>query len=406
MDRPIIHGGDVNRRVRPALHAVAAVFFLCGALFGAWASRIPAIKDRLGLDEAALGLVLLSMAVGAVLSFPVAGRLSDRYGAALICLITACLSGPALITLGLVGEAWQIAIMLFVFGAIQGGMDVSMNIWATDVERSRSGAVLARLHGLFSVGAGVGALGGAAFAGMGFEPLPHFIIFAVFWSVPVVWLIHRGRHVGLTLKPPSESEAQGATVPFIAIPRGALLYTGLIFFASALGEGAMADWSAVYLVEVLSTSEATGAIGFGIFSAAMVVMRFSGDAIIDRFGRVACGRICGLVAAGGALMVASATGVWICWIGIALLGIGYSLIIPLAFARAAADPDYSSGTAMAAVSTLGYGGFLLGAPLIGFIADATSLRISIALLAGLAVMVSMLAGHLHIPEQSASAESG
>jgi MFS family permease len=254
--------------------------------------------------------------------------------------------------------------------------------------------VLARLHGLYSVGAGVGAAGGAVFAGAGVGPLLHFAIFAAACSAPVLALAWRGRSIMLDGKRPNASTER--ETPSMTIPRGPLLFVGLTFFASAIGEGAMADWSAVYLVEVLSASEATGAIGFGIFSAAMVTMRFSGDMLIERIGRVACARICGVVAATGALTVAAAPSVWACWTGMALLGLGYSLIAPLAFARAGADPDHSSGTAMAAVSTLGYGGFLLGPPLIGFVAEASSLRVSIALLAGLAVAITLLAGHLRI----------
>jgi MFS family permease len=128
--------------------------------------------------------------------------------------------------------------------------------------------------------------------------------------------------------------------------------------------------------------------------------------LIERIGRLACARICGIVAATGALTVAAAPSVWVCWTGMALLGLGYSLIAPLAFARAAADPDHSSGTAMAAVSTLGYGGFLLGPPLIGFVAEASSLRVSIALLAGLAVAITLLAGHLRISVSRAVSGTG
>ncbi|MGF1619802.1 MAG: MFS transporter [Rhodomicrobiaceae bacterium] len=395
MDTPVAQGSDIDRHIRPALHGVAAIFFFNGALFGAWASRIPAIKERLALDEAALGLLLLCMAVGAVVSFSLAGRLTDRYGAAPVTFLTACAYGPLLVALGLAGNVWLLAIALFAFGSIHGGMDVAMNIWGTDVERNRTAPVLSRLHGLYSVGAGVGAVGGALFAAGGVGPLAHFAIFASACALPVLALAWRGRWVSLSRKK-SPNAARGPEAPSMTIPRGPLLFVGLTFFASAIGEGAMADWSAVYLVEVLSTSEATGAIGFGIFSAAMVTMRFSGDVLIQRLGRVACARICGIVAATGALTVAAAPTVWACWTGMGLLGLGYSLIAPLAFARAAADPDHSSGTAMAAVSTLGYGGFLLGPPLIGFVAAASSLRVSIALLAGLALMITLLAAHLHI----------
>jgi MFS family permease len=394
LDTPVAQSSDTDRRIRPALQAVAAIFFLNGALFGAWASRIPAIKERLALDEAALGLLLLCLAVGAVVSFSLAGRLTDRYGAAPVTFVTACVYGPLLVALGLAGNVWLLAIALFAFGSIHGGMDVAMNIWGTDVERNRSAPVLARLHGLYSVGAGVGAAGGAVFAGAGVGPLVHFAIFGAACSAPVLTLAWRGRSIILNGKRPNV--APEPETPSMTIPRGPLLFVGLTFFASAIGEGAMADWSAVYLVEVLSASEATGAIGFGIFSAAMVTMRFSGDMLIERIGRVACARICGVVAATGALTVAAAPSVWACWTGMALLGLGYSLIAPLAFARAGADPDHSSGTAMAAVSTLGYGGFLLGPPLIGFVAEASSLRVSIALLAGLAVAITLLAGHLRI----------
>ena len=264
-----------------------------------------------------------------------------------------------------------------------------MNAWGGEVEKAqRHGRpILPRLHGLFSVGAGVGAGTGALFARAELDPVIHFFAFAAVCGV-----------VTLALARTSWSSSHGRiarpATPWIVMPRGALLAVGLVAFAAAVGEGAMADWSAVYLTDALHAPPPQAAMGYAVFSLSMVAVRLWGGILITRVGPASTARRCGVVVAMGAAMLVLAPTVWMGWLGMAVLGLGYSLIMPLAFSRAAVDPLVAPGAAMAAVSTLSYGGMLLGPPLIGFIAQATNLRAALALLAVLATVIIVLSRSL------------
>lgn len=371
---------------KAAHRAVLAIFLLNGSLFGAWASRVPAIKTGLDMDEAELGLLLLCMAAGAVISFPLSGRWTDTRGAPTVCRLTAIGYLPLLPLLGLAPTPWLLAPVLLLFGAAFGSMDVAMNAWGADVERARGKPIMSALHGFFSVGAGVGAGVGAVFAGAGIEPWLHFAIFAAGMAVltlPFAWIDW-----------PVERRPRAAGAPILAIPRGALLAVGVVAFCAAIGEGGMADWSAVYLAEILTAPEDMAAIGYAVFSVAMVATRLAGDLLIARLGRIVVGRASGVVAAAGAAIVALSPSVVVGWIGMAAMGVGYALVAPLVFSRAASDPNVSPGAAVAAVSTLAYGGMLLGPPVIGFIAHVAGLRVSFGLLAVLALAIALLAARL------------
>ena len=371
---------------KAAQRAVLAMFFLNGALFGAWASRVPAVKAGFGLDEAELGLILLCMAAGAVLSFPIAGRWTDVAGAPTITRLTAVAYVPLLPMLGLAPTPVLLGVALLLFGAAHGAMDVAMNAWGADVERARQRPIMSGLHGFFSLGAGVGAGSGVLFARMAIEPWIHFAAFAA--------VIALASAVFARAPWPVVRHARAGRGPILAVPRGALLAVGFIAFCSAVGEGGMADWSAVYLAEILAAPEHLAAVGYAVFSITMVTTRLLGDWLIAQLGRVNVARCCGAVAALGALTLALSPSVVVGWIAMAAMGFGYALVSPLVFSRAASDPDVPPGAAVAAVSTLNYGGMLLGPPVIGFIGHAAGLRFSIALLAGLAVVIVLLANRL------------
>lgn len=371
---------------KAAHRGVLAMFLLSGALFGAWASRVPAIKDRFGLDEAQLGLVLLCMAGGAVLSFPLAGRWIDAAGAPLVTRVTAAIYVPLLPALALAPSPELLAVALALFGASHGAMDVAMNAWGADVERARGRPIMAGLHGFFSLGAGIGAGCGALFVEAGVGPEIHFAVFAAVLGVGSFALAVAPWPV--TPRP----RRQGA--PIFTLPRGALLGVGFVAFCASVGEGGMADWSAVYLRDILAASEEQAAIGYAIFSVVMVVTRFCGDRLIAHYGAAPTARGCGIVAVLGASCVALAPTPVVGWIGFGALGLGYALIMPLVFSRAAADPEVSPGAAVAAVSILGYGGMLLGPPLIGFVGHELGLRTSFWMIACLAAAIVVLASRL------------
>ncbi|MGR3715096.1 MAG: MFS transporter [Shimia sp.] len=370
--------------------AVAAMFALNGSLFGVWASRIPAIKDLHELSHSALGGLLLMMAAGAIVAFPVAGWLSDRRGAAQVTRILGVLNALALVGLALAPHPIVLGLALLAFGMFHGAMDVTMNGWAAEVERWAKRPQMSTYHAMWSLGAGIGA--GTGYLAITFGSggiFVHFLIaggallFTALMFSQDKWVSH------------INTEARAAV---FSLPKGSLVLVGLLAMCASMGEGAMADWSAIYLRDDAGMREEWAPIGFAIFSIAMVVTRLSGG-WISRFSaphKVA--RFCGLVAASGvylAVLSHSALGILS---GFILFGFGLALIFPLAFSRAANDPDVPQGQALAGVATLGYGGILLGPPVIGFIASATTLTVSFAFLGGMALLISVFSSALKIPE--------
>lgn len=377
--------------VRPSRHnnlplariAIYWIFFICGFVLAAWVSRIPAIKQKLGLNTGELGLVLLGAPVGLVLAMPLTGWLIAHWGSRPVVVLAAlsnCLSLPLL---ALAPSGWTLALALFVFGFTNAAMDISMNAQAVEVERRYARPIMSSFHALFSLGGLIGAALGGAAAAAGMGPLPFFASMALISGLVMLWAIRYLLEV-----PPAPSG------PRFVWPRGVLLGLGLIVFCTGLGEGAVADWSAVFMKQVIGSSEAVAALAFSAFSVAMVVGRLTGDALTHRFGPVALARAGGLLAAAGFVVALLAARPEVAMLGFVMIGLGYCTLFPLAFSAAGRVTGVQPGVALASVATLGYLGFLAGPPVIGLIAHATSLRVSFALVAGLAVVIALLAGLL------------
>lgn len=369
--------------IRAAHRGVAAVFFFNGSLFGALASRIPAIKDANGLSEATLGLALLGIAAGALISFPIAGIVTGRVGAAWLSRAIIVLFTPPLMVIGLTSGFWQLAPVLFLFGFGFGAQDVAMNTWGAEVEKAAGRSIMSGLHGMFSLGAGLGAASGAVAAALAVGPLLHLSLWAV--------AIAAGAMVISNVAWDSEKTPPDRTKRKRVVPRGGLLLAGIVALVAFMSEGATADWSALYLVDIVGASESAAAIGFVAFSVAMVIGRFSGDGVIRTLGRSRTARLAGVLSLAGGVIVVTAVAPWMAWGGFAILGLGLSSVVPLAIARAAMDPHVAPGPAIAAVATFGYGGLLLGPPMMGFIAAATSLQASFGIIAGSMVLIVLFA---------------
>ncbi len=363
--------------------AVSAMFLLNGALFGLWASRIPAFVQAFALEPGALGRILLCLAAGAILSFPLAGRLSDRIGAATATRAIALIYAAALPLLALAPSPLALGALLVLFGAGHGAMDVTMNAWAAEVERALGRTIMPAFHAMWSLGAGLGALSGWGAVALGLGVGVHFTVGAAVFATLALW--------AAALPWPSARSAAGAG---FALPPRVLVAVGVVALCSSVGEGAMADWSAVFLIDVAGTTEARAALGYGVYSVVMMAARLGAGRVINRLGAVKAAQIAGLLAAAGlvtALLGATlATGL----AGFALVGLGYSVVVPLAFSRAANDPHIPPGRAIAGVATLGYGGMVLGPVAIGAVAQATSLPTAFALIALMALGISALAGSL------------
>ncbi|GLO70247.1 putative transporter y4wD [Phaeobacter inhibens] len=367
------------RQLRSPWRAVSAMFVLNGALFGIWASRIPAVSEIHELSPGGLGLLLLLMAAGAILSFPLAGRAADRIGAAHVTRRVALAYVLGLVLLALAPNLPLLAAALFIFGAAHGSMDVAMNAWASEVEARAARPMMSSFHAMFSLGAGLGALSGYAAASIDAQIPAHFLVAGCVSALLTLYMAQ----IPWVARPAPES---GAAKPAL-LPRGALLAVGFVAFCGAVGEGAMADWSAIFLVLTTGASEADAALGFAVFSIAMVAMRLIGDLVVARIGPVTAGRLAGTSASLGALIAVGWGSYGAAMTGFALMGIGYALVMPLAFSRAASDPDLPAGAAIASVATFGYGGILIGPPMIGVTAELLSLPAAFLILAVLAVFI-------------------
>ena len=369
--------------------AVSLIFAINGMVFGTWASRIPAIVDFHDLSPGSLGLLIFLAGLSAVIAFSIFGRAADRYGAAFITKRATILLIPlTLIFIAYANSIWMLVFAVIFFGAIHGGDDVAMNAWAAEVEREYTRPVMSSFHAMWSLGAGIGAGLGSllAFYEVGFKnhfSLISIIIFVLALSAAFV---------------PFESQKnkKEANSPFISIPKGSLLPVATITFFASLSEGAVADWSAIFLKSVASLNDGNAALGFTVFSVCMFSMRLLGDRISFILGPATAARYSGLVALTGSIILLVSDSFLLLLLGFGLIGLGIAVIIPLAFSRAGNDKTISQGTAIASIATLGYGGMLLGPLFLGLIAEITSIKTSFLILPIMAFFIFILSKHLSI----------
>jgi MFS family permease len=368
---------------RRARTAVAAVFLLNGILFGSWAARIPAIRDRLALSDGELGVALAFLPIGAIVAMPLAGALAARAGSrratraafALTCVTTGVVAlAPSLPAL---------ALLALVFGIGMGSLDVSMNVHGVTVERRYGRPILSGFHAAFSLGGLAGGALGALAAGAGLDVRAHLAIVAgVSAAIGLTW---SRRFL------PGSADAAERSEPMFARPPRRLWALGALAFACLLIEGASADWSGVYIKDELGTGPAVAALGFTAFSVTMTLGRLVGDGLVERAGSVRLVRLGGLVAAvgfGAALLLSAPAAALV---GFACLGAGMSSVVPIVFRAAGQVPGMASGVSLSAVSSIGYLGFVIGPPAIGGIAELVGLPGALAVLVALAAAVAALA---------------
>ena len=377
--------------LRTARVAVATLFFVNGALFAGWVTRVPDVRDRVGAGEAELGLALLGVAVGAMLSMPVAGWACARFGGRSVA-VAGGLAGCASIALpALADDLGQLAVALALIGATFGLLDVAMNVEAIAVERAYRRPLMPSFHGWFSTGGLAGALAGGAVAGTGAAAAPHLAATSAVGAAAVAW---SGRHLmpRRDERPGPDGEAaapHGGGAAARATP--ILVVCGLIAFCAAVGEGAMADWSALYLTDSLGAGAGLAALGYAAFAGAMAAGRFAGERVIRALGpagtlQLGCGAAA-LAMAAGLTANDRATAI----AAFAVAGLGVACVFPVVLSTAARVEPGRSGPAVAFVSTIGYTGFLGGPPLIGFVADRLSLAWGLGVVALLAATAAALA---------------
>jgi len=376
--------GGVPRDLRAARLAVLAVFFLNGLMLANWVVRIPAVRESLSLSEGTLGLALLGVAVGALLSMPLVGGLAVRFGSRPVVVATALLLALAVGLPALAPSLPALVAALLLLGAANGALDVSMNAQAVAVEERYGRPIMSSFHAAFSFGGLAGAILGGLVASLGVGAAPHLLGVAVL-AVAFALVACRG------LLPAGADRGGEGGGPAFALPTKAVAGLGVISFCVLVGEGAMADWSAIYLDDTLGTGPALAAFGYAAFSLTMAIGRLFGDRLTERFGPVTLVRACGAISTLG-LGAGLAVGHPIAaLVGFACAGAGFSIVFPLALSAAGRVGTMAPGPALAAVATAGYFGFLVGPPTIGFAAELLSLGGALYLVVILSAATVLLA---------------
>lgn len=352
------------RDIPPSHHATRLSFFLAGFIMAVWASLVPFVKLRLGVDEGVFGLLLLSLGLGALLTMPMAGLWVARCGTRMVLACSVPVTAALAALIPWVSDGWSAAVLLVAFGAAFGAIDVSMNVHSIQVEKASGKRMLSGFHALYSVGGVAGALLMSLFLNLGISPA---WTAAVLLALGVLSWCGAGRWV-LVAGISSDARQKG-----FLLPKGRVLILGAICFVMFLVEGSVLDWGALYLTETQGASLENAGLGFAAFNVAMTLMRLAGDRIITRAGPRSTVLAGALLAGAGFVMAVSVTEPLVTILAFFLIGIGAANIVPIAFAGTGEQSDMPMSLAMAGVTTLGYAGLLSGPALIGFIAEHTSL---------------------------------
>jgi MFS transporter len=363
--------------------AVSAIFFLNGLVLATWVSRIPEVKAQHALSDGRLGCVLLAVAGGAIVAMPIAGALVGALGSRLMT-VAAALALVLALPLPLVSANTPLLVVsLVLLGAANGALDVSMNAQAVAVERRVARPIMSSFHALFSLGGLTGAALSAAAMALGVGRISHVgaIVAGGLATVTAAsyWLD--------AARP--DGRMQG---PLFAWPSATMLALGGLTFLGLLAEGAMADWSAVYLHDSLGTSGSVAAGGFASFSLAMTFGRLVVDILVERFGSATVLQASSTLAALGLALGLAIGDPWIAIAGFGAVGFGIANIVPVLFRTAGSTAGVSAGSSLAVVATTGYFGFLAGPALIGFTAELTSLPIGLALVSAACATIACCSG--------------
>ena len=363
--------------------AVLGIFFINGFLLSSWIPHIPLLQERLGLSEGLLGAALFGMAIGAIISMLTCGVLSNRFGSKNVTIFSTfafCFSLP----LPIIAPSFlTFVIALFIFGASNGAMDVAMNAQAVAIEKRYSRPIMSAFHGFFSIGGLLGVTVGGIALASGVRPSVHVVTVSVLMLPAIIFSIRNLIPGQADTMPQKESKTTK--------PNGRLLGLGALAFLVLVAEGSVADWSSVYIKQALQTGPGFVAAGYASFSLMMAIGRLSGDRFVANIGPVVLTRTASLIAAFGLGIALLAPHSFTIIFGFGCVGLGLSNIIPVLFSSAGRIPGISSSKGIAAVATAGYFGFLAGPPLIGCIAELSTLNLALSMVVFAILIVTVFA---------------
>jgi MFS family permease len=370
--------------------AVTLTFALNGVVVSAWVARIPQIKDELGLSDASLGVALLGGPVGLLLAVRFAGRIIGRWGSRAVTRTAGLLAALTLLPLGLAWNLGSLMVALAFSGACIGIMDVAMNAQGVAVERAYGRPLMSGMHGAYSVGTLGGALVGAG-AAQWEVPVPVHLGIAAAVLALLLLAGTRGLLDRSADAPVSSDDSAGDSAVPVRVSLLTPILLGVVGFCAFVGEGAMADWTAVYLRESLGTGPGVAGLGYVGCAVAMTLGRFAGDRVVGRFGPVLVLRVGSVIAAAGLGLGLLGGAPVPAVLGFTLFGLGVAVVAPVTFSAAGNLPGVPAATGISWATSIGYSGFLAGPPIIGFVAEGVGLAWALAIPAGLAALITALA---------------
>ena len=378
---------EERKRIRLA---VFLFYFSMGLMFASWASRIPDIKTRLGLSDAALGSILLALPLAQMLMVTFSGKIVAKFSSKRVAIIALPLYSICLSNIGLVQAGWQLAIALFLFGIAGNLCNISVNTQGVMAERLYDRPIMSSFHGSWSLAGFTGSLVGMLMINLKIIPYFHFLI-----VIFLVWIVIYLNYKFLIGGKPSAGEEEPRR-KFFNKPDQALVQLGIIGFCSMASEGAMFDWSGVYFKDVVQAPASLVVLGYSSFMIMMASGRFLADKITSKIGRKSLMQICGIMITAGFYTAILFPNVITAAIGFMVVGLGVSSMIPSVYSAAGKHTGVTPSIAIATVASISYFGFLMGPPLIGYISEAAGLKYSFAVIGVFGLGISFLVSRIRL----------
>lgn len=362
--------------------SVSIFFFVNGFLYASPMARLPELQRFFGISNSALGLVLFCGAAGSLMAMPLAGWLTNKYGSDQITRYSGLMFCLFIPMIPLLPSVWAARFFFFMVGFSAGSTDVSMNGQAVYVERLWGKSIMSSFHAVFSIGMALGAGVGGMFSKFEIPLFTHLVLLAV----PCIGLLLWASTHLLKDQPTTQTDE---TTGF-QLPTKAILPLGIMAFCGMTGEGSMIDWSAMFMNKVLGQSESFSALAFGTFGTAMTIGRIFGDTLTERLGKSRLLIFDSLLAIVGLCLVLVFLNVWVALVGFFLMGFGLSTVVPIIYSTAGNTPNVPPSVGIAMATTIGYAGFFVGPPTIGFLSDVLGLRIALCFTLFLLVLMMVL----------------
>lgn len=368
--------------------AVSLFFFSQGLAFSSWASRIPTIKSDLGISEGQLGTLLLLMPIGQLCTMALSGKLVAKFGSKNVLKIVVLIYPFILCCIGLAQNFYQLGAVLFLFGVVGNMCNISVNTQGVEVEKIYGKSIMSSFHGAWSIAGFTGALIGLLMMNLQVNTLCHFVI--IYGLIVLNWLINKNYLVNSSPALTKEKKS------IFSKPDTVLVQLGIIGFLSMATEGAMFDWSGVYFQDIVKAPQNLVVVGYASFMVMMATGRFVGDYFISKFGKQRIMQMSGIFMFSGLMLSVFLPQFIVCTLAFMMVGLGVACNVPMVYSVAGKNKNVNPGVALAMVSSISFLGFLMGPPLIGYIAEVFDLRYSYALFACFGLIMVFMVGRMKI----------